>query len=263
MAHLPVRIGSLSVALAVTSLAGPAQAQPASEAESVSARAVEPARYGIGIRMPRWVTVPDWLLGAFFAESEAVSTFGAYGFELIRRKADFDLVLGLSYQNMSPADGNWLGRGRDPGIDTDFVQFRGFGIIGVDASFVGRRRFGQYLGMRYGAGLGLALIRGKVLRTSSAMCTAANAGDERACRPIVCQPTGCTEAQLAATEGNVDGGPGDASRFAEPNVPGALPLINLSLGVDLRHPAIPGLEARLEGGFYNALFLGLAFNYIF
>ena len=186
-----------------------------------------------------------------------------YGVELIRRKANFDIVFGLGYQNMSPGDGNWLGRGKNPELDTDLVQFRSLSLLAVDASFVGRRNFGQYLGLRYGAGLGLARVRGEILRTSAANCTQANAGDERACRPRVCPETGCTEAQLQATEGDVDGGPAAPSRFPEQNVPGALPVVNLSLGLEFRHPRIPGLEARLEGGFYNAFFLGLGFNYIF
>ncbi len=271
MAQLATRNRRLSVAFALA-VALPAVALPArgqsDPAPTASRAAQEPpaaeaARYGIGIRMPRWVTVPDWFLGAFFAESVPLSTFGSFGFELIRRKANFDIVLGLSYQNMSPGDGNWLGRGKDAGIDTDYVQFRGLSLLGVDASFVGRRRFGQYLGLRYGAGVGLAVVRGKMLRTSSAMCTPGNVGDPRACRPRVCAAAVCSEAELAASEGNVDGGPGYPSRYPEPSVPGAVPILNLSLGLDFRLPELPGLEARLEGGFYNALFLGLAFNYIF
>jgi hypothetical protein len=265
MAHLAARTRCFSIALALAAAAAPARAQtPTAAAQPAAPAAPDAARYGVGIRMPRWVTIPDWFLGAFLAESVPLSTFASYGLEFIRRKPGFDIVLGLSYQNMSPGDGNWLGKGKDPSIDTDFVQFRGLSLLGVDAAFVGRRSFGPYVGLRYGAGLGLAIVRGELLRTSSAGCTAANAGDTRACRPTVCRsPGGCTEPELAASEGDVDGGPGDPSRFAEPNVPGAVPVLNLSLGLDFHLPSLPGAEARLEGGFYNAFFLGLAFSYIF
>jgi hypothetical protein len=266
MAHLAGWTWRLVIAVAV--VAGPAgsavaQVEPAPLARPVSEPPGEAVRYGIGLRLPRWVTVPDWLLGAFFAQSVPLSTLNAYGIELFRRKGSFDIVIGLAYQNMSTDDGNWLARGQDPALDTDLVQFRGLSILGVDAAFVGRRSLHRYVGLRYGAGLGLAFIRGKLLRTSSAMCTAANAGDPRACRPRICSATGCSEAELAASEGEVDGGPAFPHRFAETNVPGALPIINLSLGLDFRVPELPGFEARLEGGVYDALFLGLGFSYTF
>jgi hypothetical protein len=270
MAHPVARTRCLSMTLALAATAtvtataaGAAQAQETAAAQAAPP-AAETTRYGVGIRMPRWVTVPDWFLGAFLAESVPLSTFSSFGVEFIRRKANFDIVVGLSYQNMSPGDGNWLGKGKDPGLDTDFLQFRGLSLLGVDAAFVGRRSLGEYVALRYGAGLGLALVRGKLLRTSSANCTSANVSDVRACRPdLMCPATGCTEANFVASEGYVDGGPGEPHRFPEPNVPGALPIINLSLGFDFRLPSLPGAEARFEGGFYDAFFLGLAFSYIF
>jgi hypothetical protein len=145
------------------------------------------------------------------------------------------------------------------------VQFRGLSLLGADVAFVGRRSFNSYLGLRYGAGLGIAMVRGKLLRTSSDNCTSANAGDESTCRPRICPASGCTEAQLLSTErgsGGVDS-PDAPSRFSEPAVPGVLPIVNLSLGFDFRLPTVPGVEARLEGGFYNAFFLGLGVSYIF
>jgi hypothetical protein len=249
--------------LGVLGVAAPVWAQEPGAAESAQEPGAAEVRYGVGVRMPRWVSVPSWLLGAFLEESVPLSTFAFGGVEFIRRKPDFDIVVGLAYQRMSPEDGNWLGRGKNPALDTDLVQFRDLSLIAFDVAFVGRRSFNPYLGLRYGAGVGLALVRGQMLRTSAANCTAANAGDESACRPRICPATGCTEAQLKASEGGVDGGPDLPSRFPEQNVPGALPVINLSLGLDFRHPEVPGLEARLEGGFYDALFLGLAFSYIF
>jgi hypothetical protein len=244
------------VALALTAATTAAAQTPGSSAEPT-------VRYGIGVRLPRFTNVPGWLLGAFFTESVPLTTFGSYGLEFIRRKPGFDMVLGLHYQNMSPADGNWLGRGKAAGIDTDFVQFRGLSLLAADLTFVGRRSLGQYFGWRYGAGLGVGLVRGEMLRVSNAMCTAANAGDERQCRPSLCPESGCTEAMLKASEGGIDGGPTMPARYREPDVPGAFPIVSLSLGLDLRLPELPGFETRLEAGFYDAFFLGLGVGYIF
>ena len=173
--------------------------------------------------------------------------------EFLRRRGDFDIVFALGYQNMSPDDGNWLGKGKDPSLETDLVQFRDFAMIGVDVAFVQRRMFSRYFGFHYGAGLGLALVQGEILRVSnSENCNRSNAGNERLCRPLPCPPSGCTEAILRNTEGGVDGGPTMPSRFRDSNVPGAIPILNMAVGVDLRVPELRGFEAKLEAGFYNA-----------
>jgi hypothetical protein len=222
-------------------------------------------RYGVGLQMPRLVSVPSWMLNLFTVENVPLSTFGSFGVELFRRRPDYDIVLALTYQNMTPADGNWLGKGKEASVDTDFVQPRGVSLLGAEISFVSRRMFTDYFGFHYGAGLGLAVVRGDVLRISNSnRCNKANAGDEVACRPIVCEPNGCSEAILKASEGGVDGGPTQPSRFKDSDIPGAFPILNLVVGLDFRIPdLVPGLEARLEGGFHDAFFVGTSFAYVF
>jgi hypothetical protein len=265
MASLARALFPLLLAIA-TAHSSPARAQteaaPAATQSQPAGAGAETVRYGFGVRLPRFVSVPSFLLGAFFTESVPLTTFGAYGVEFIRRKPGFDMVLGLAYQSMSPPDGNWLGRGKAAGVDTDLVQFRSFSLLAVDLAFVGRRSLNQYFGWRYGAGLGVGLVRGEMLRISNNGCTAENAGDERRCRPQFCPESGCTEAMLKASEG-LDGGPNMPARYREPDVPGAVPIVNLSLGLDLHLPEVPGFEVRLEGGFYDAFFLGLGWSYIF
>ena len=253
------------VALALTVWAAPpALAQEAPPPAAAEAAAPDVVRYGLGVRMPRWVSVPSWFLGLFTEENVGLSTFGSFGFEFLRRRGDFDIVFGLGYQNMSPPDGNWLGKSKDASVDTDFVQFRDFAMIGVDVAFVQRRMFTRYFGIHYGAGLGLALVRGEILRISNFdQCTKANAGNERDCRPLPCPPAGCNEAMLKATEGGVDGGPTMPARFRDNNVPGAIPILNVALGIDVQVPELPGFEAKLDVGFYNAFFVGMGFAYIF
>jgi hypothetical protein len=46
-------------------------------------------------------------------------------------------------------------------------------------------------------------------------------------------------------------------------VPGALPIINLTMGVNLKIPEVKGFEVRLEAGFYDAFFAGLGVGYVF
>ncbi len=250
-----------ALATATLLLTAPAHAE---EAAATAPPPDEPiTRYGIGLRMPRYMTVPSWFLDLFTAENVPLSTFKSYGGEFFARRGDYDIVVGVTYQNMSPEDGNWLGKGKLPREDTDFVQVRDIALLGADVSFVYRFTFTDYVGVRFGAGLGLAKVLGEVLRISNwSNCTAENAGDERACRPKICPESGCTERMLKDSEG-LDGGPDDPKRFREDGVPGAFPIVNLNAGVDFRLPELPGFEARIEGGFYDAFFLGLGLAYVF
>jgi len=96
-------------------------------------------------------------------------------FELVRRKHDLDIVLGLSFQDMSPDTGNWLGRARTARIDADRVFVKDLPMWYLDVSFIWNKFFNEYFGIRYGAGLGLAILPGRIDRISNGNCTADNA----------------------------------------------------------------------------------------
>jgi hypothetical protein len=248
------------------------EAPPPAEGETppalAGALAATPGRnpnvsYGTGLRL-RWVSVPKWMLNLFTKQNVPLSSYAVAG-EFYRRKGEFDFIVSLGYQNMSPGDGNWLGKGHDASIDTDYVQFKGLGIVGIDASFVWHTFFNDWVGMHYGAGLGLGIVTGHMLRTSNGTgCTEANAGDPTKCHPIgaVCPPSGCTDASLAALGAGPDD-PQNPHRFTDPNVPPALPIVNVLVGFDFRLPRVRGWEAKLEGGFYDAFFLGGGVGYTF
>jgi hypothetical protein len=219
--------------------------------------------WGVGARL-RWVSVPSWFLNLFTKKNVPLSSYSVAG-EFFRRKGDFDFMISIGYQNMSPSDGNWLGLDHDPSTDTDYVQFKGLGFWGADVSFVWHTFFNDWVGIHYGAGLGLAIVTGQMLRTSDGSgCTEANAGDFTKCHPIgaICPPSGCTDASLAALGPGPDD-PQNPHRFVDPNVPGALPIVNAVAGVDFRLPHLRGWEAKLEGGFYDAFFLGGGVAYTF
>jgi hypothetical protein len=168
---------------------------------------------------------------------------------------------------MSPPDGFWLGKGKQLTQDTDLVQAKGLGLITFDAAYVLRQYFSPYFGIHYGAGLGLGIVRGKVLR-SSATCDEVT-GKCQVIIPNVCGGPNppCTEQQLKESESSGrarDNGPGDPHRFQETSVPSAIPIINLLFGLDFPIP-LPdksNLEFRLEGGFYDAFFVGLSAGYV-
>jgi hypothetical protein len=268
--HLHAVAGLFALLVAPAAWAQPASTPPAPADEAgatapvVNAEAPVGQRevvYGAGARL-RWVSVPHWMLDLFTKQNQALSSYGFAG-EFFRRKGDMDIMVGLSYQRMGPPDGNWLGKGHQASLDTDLTQFRNFGFVGLDATFIWRSVISQYVAFRYGAGLGVAIMTGEMLRTSAAGCTEQNAGNTAQCRPIYCPPSGCTEAMHVAHQGGVDNGPSDPHRFKDNNVPGAIPILNLVTGLDFHIPQAKGLELRLEGGFYDAFFLGMAAGYLF
>jgi hypothetical protein len=250
-----------------------AQAPPAAEAAVAAEgaavmRPVNPPQFGGAFRA-RWITLPNWFLGMFTKANRALSSYGV-GFEGFRRKRDaenpnryWEISLGVGYQNMSPPDGNWLGKGHDASVDTNWVQFKNFGFWTVDFSFLQRQYFNDVFGIHYGAGLGLAIIQGDILRTKSSYgCTDQNLST---CRPIVCTGGVCTEAELASTQqpSRTPGSPDVPYRFREGSVPGAIPILNLIFGLDFRVPQVRGLEFRIDAGFFDALFLGGGVGYLF
>ena len=252
------------VCVVLTTLsAASAHAQQANPTVAESAPPVPYAQqYGLAVR-GRYVTVPSWFLGLFTERNSPLHTAG-FVLEGFRRKDNFDMAVALGYQNMSPPDGNWLGRTKDPAFDTDLVQVKGMRLISLEVSFVWNNWLNENFGLYYGAGLGLGILTGKVLRTSAGNCAAENAGDLTQCKPIICRGERCTEAELRASETRPDGGPAQPHRFKEDDVPGALPIVNLVAGAALRFPELPGLELRvIEGGFHNAFFVGSSVAYLF
>jgi hypothetical protein len=241
----------------------------ATTAEAAAGKMADKAHFGLAARW-RWVSVPGWFLGLFAQKNVPLSTFNCWALEGFWRKHDkedrnrtWEIVVAVGYQNMSPPDGYWLGRGKSITDDTDLVQVKGLGLITMDAAYVLRQYFSPYFGIHYGAGLGLGVVRGKVLRTS-ATCDPAT-GQCQVIIPNVCgggNPP-CTEVQLSQSGVRKDNGPGDPHRFEETSVPSALPIINLLFGLDFPIPDAKGLEFRLEGGFYDAFFVGVSGGYAF
>jgi hypothetical protein len=236
---------------------------------AVAATAVDSqAKYGLGIRV-RWVSVPSWFLGLFTQKNVPLSSY-SYALEGYRRKVDRDdphrtweLSAAIGFQNMSPADGYWLGKGKDPAVDADLVQARDFSLITMDAAFISRQYFSPYFGIHYGAGLGLAVVRGKILRTSAAYDPATGQYTVISNGNQICDVNAkCNEAALAASQGPGDQA-GNGHRFQETSIPGAIPIINLLFGLDFPIPDAKGLEFRVEGGFFDAFFVGGTAGYVF
>jgi len=220
---------------------------------AASTQTAQVARYGLGARF-RATSVPKWLLGLFLDESVPLSSYTG-GLEFFRRSGNFDLVIGVAYQNLSPKDGNWLGAGNPPDTDTDYIQFRNLASYSVDAAFILHTEFNEYVGIHYGGGVGIGIVVGKMLRTSNmAPGCQDNPGSVTDCFPSkLCNVGPCTEGQLHASEGGSDSSD-NPSRFSDKHVPAAYPIINLVTGLDVRLPSVPGLAVKIDLGYFLPYF---------
>ena len=201
-----------------------------------AARAPAPSEspsYGLALRA-RYLSVPSWSLRLFATHSVPLSTFGHFGFEFFRRRGTTDLVAAFSYQNMSPPDGNWLAVGHNAATDTNFVQYKGLAIYNFDVAFISRDTFNEWVGIHYGAGLGIGIVGGDIVRTVYG-CRASDFGQ---CRP-----------------------PPVLNTRRESSVPPVVPIVNVVAGVDFRVPTIERWEAKIEIGFFDAFFVGLGVVY--
>ena len=223
--------------------AAPAPAPPASSVATVGDRVNQllgnERVWGVALRA-RYVSVPGWLLGFFTSHNVPLGTWGHWGIEGFRRMGHFQVTLGLSYQNMSPPDGNWLGKGNPPETDTRFLQFRGLSLYSADVAFTGGGMLTPWFGLHAGAGLGLGLVRGSLYVSTSEGCTDANVGDLTQCRPVP-----------------------PLSRSPSSDVLPVVPIVNVLVGMDFRLPETKGWEAKIEGGFFDAFFVGLGIGYTF
>lgn len=233
-------IRSVSAALAITAaIGGPAVAHAQDDddevGDAIEATALPEtaaAKLGVGLR-GRYVFMPKGVIELFLVSAESGVATAGFGLELVRRKADFDIVLGLEYENISPDEGFYQD---EEGEDPDRVEFDGFAMLGLDVNFVWSTELAPKLHLRYGAGIGVAAVLGDVLQTD---LNCPNLDDFNTC---VVDPTG------------------DQNEPSE-DVPPVVPIVNVLLGA--RFDVLPNLSVNVETGFRNLFYAGLGATYFF
>ena len=189
------------------------------------------------------------------------------GLEYTYRKPgkSYDIVTSLDFSWLNVDDGNYLGSGHDPSLDTHYTQFRDLSFISADVSIIGFHKFTNWFELRYGGGLGIGYAPGDVLLTTNANCTAANATDTTKCYPtvtgpIVGKPTAQQEAALKATEGGGTDTAQTPHRHSGDNIP-VMGVVNLLIG--FRFYPTPHLAITADIGFRDAMFVGAGVHYLF
>jgi hypothetical protein len=195
--------------------------------------------YGVGLRV-RGVFEPKGVIELFVKEAASGMFHPGFGLELNRRRGNFELVLGLEYENVSPKDGYYLEKGDDgisPGETPDFINFDGLAWFTADLAFVFHSPINDKVSFRYGAGFGLGLVLGDVLQTDS-VCTGRDIQNE------------CVK----------DTSPG--AQIDDPaDIPPVFPVVDLLAGFQFK--PTPKMTVNLEAGLRTLFFFGLSSTYYF
>ena len=211
-------------------------------AEEVQAYAVSPdtPELGVGVRL-RYAFAPQKMLTLIADHATSMRTL-AIGGEVVRRKGDFDLIFGLEYMRLSSDPGYYLSKGNDPAVDgPDYYQFDGVSLLGWDATFAWSAAIVDSVQLRYGVGLGLALVSGDVLKADA-----------------ICDPG--TEV-LDLDDVNTSKCHKLAQPTAANSLPPILPVVNVMLGLRIR--VADRIWVNVEGGFKDMLYAGIGSNYMF
>ncbi len=227
----------------------------------------ELGQHQLGARV-RYLFVTKAMLSPYFAANTGTQMNSiSVGLEYVYRvfSHNYDVVTSLDFSWLDVADGNYLGSGHDPSLDTHYTQFRNLSFISADVSLIGWHKFLPWLEMRYGGGLGIGYVPGNVLITTNANCTAANANDTTKCYPGITGPINgnVTATQEAALKASMGGGTdtNTTPHRHSGGVPPVMGVVNILAG--LRFYPVPHLAINWEIGFRDSMFTGISAHYLF
>lgn len=219
--------------------------------------------YEVGLRV-RYLFVTRLMLSPYLDASTQMLRAFSIGAEFVYHRKNFDVVTSLDYSHLGVDSGNWLSRNHDPSLDTNYMQFPKLGFFSADVSIIGHRKVTPWMQIRGGAGLGIGVVLGDVLVTSSSTaCTSQNVNDTRACHPALAGWDTNRENALKQSEqpGITDDTAGNPHRHKSKDKPPAMAVLNLMIGARFFLPKKFTVEVEL--GFRNAMFFGVAAHHRF
>jgi len=241
---------SVLVLLVLGAFPAVARADTDDDDDTATPTVASPAKveWGVGFRL-RNVRIPKGLLELFVDRAPAGVSSTGFGIEGVRRKGNMELILGLEYEKLIPDGGTlsecqsdtagciWIDKGdMIPQDEPDLVEFDGFGWFTIDFTFAWRNQFTKQLALRYGAGIGIGIPFGKILRTDY-VCTTSDPGS-------------CFQKPNA-----------EHLRDEEKGVPPVLPVINAMVG--LQFNPIEQVAINIEIGIRTIPYFGMSAGYFF
>jgi hypothetical protein len=235
-------------------------ARPGEPTPKVTAKPKRDVSYGVGLQV-RGIFVPSWFLKLFLENSTALNS-ASIGAEFIRRKGNFDLIASMNFGFYSPPDGNYLGRGKAPAVDTDYVQFRNLNVLAFGVTFIWHHDFLKWLSLVYGAGLGFGVVLGDIYRISNGTggCIT-NSSDTSQCYPVGMDLTN-RETWLANRQCSPEAdGPGSPCQFREDGKWPVIPIVHLLIGLNFK--VTDQISIRADMGWHDCFYGGATGHYLF
>jgi hypothetical protein len=239
----------------------PAAAVAPTPAEAAAAVDEPKTPYEVGVRL-RYIFVTNLMMAPELAARTQMNSFSV-GVEFSWVRERYDVVTSVDFSWLPVDDGNYLGVGHDPALDTHYTQFRNLSFLSADVSIIGHTDVTKWLQLRYGGGLGVGIVFGDVLLTNnSGNCTLANVNDITQCHPVGIDLTSPNkEQQLAATQNNGTDSAGNPVRHVSKDKPPAMGVVNLLVGARFKLPHKFSIDAEI--GFRDAMFVGVSSHYRF
>lgn len=253
----------LSIALAASvATSGKAHA----DADAGTTTPSKPIEYGIGLRA-RQLHVDERLLELFMERVPGPAKGYGVGIELARRRGDLELQLSGEVDYLEPAEGVYIDKGADVadpptggGDEADFVlapEHNGnkrLAWMSLEFTFLNHASITKRIKIRYGAGLGVGVIRGKLGRYDIICSGATNANPEPGCVPP--DPTFNGSGTYSDDGGRIT--PGTIATYDLPRV---LPVVNAIIGVQIR--PFEKMTINIETGIRTVPFVGVSTAFFF
>jgi len=187
--------------------------------------------WGMAAKVRRSYATPG-VQRLLMGDTPGTATMDGAGIDFARRNGSTELVFGFGYDRLDAKEGYYLEKGGDPLVagKVDYVTFDHPRWYTVEVTVVGHAKIHKFLEFRYGAGIGVGLIRGTVRKTD-ALCTGPSLQQE--CMP---DPMGVEIDKPA-------------------NIPPVLPVLNALVGLQLR--PFNWLHIHLDAGIHTAPYVGL------
>ncbi len=186
--------------------------------------------WGVGIKARSW-RVSKRLQQQFMEVSPGPATGRGIGFDFTRRTGDIELAFGFGYDTLNGQDGYYVDNGGDPTVagDTDYNEFDKLEWFTAEFTVVGHAKIHKFLEFRFGAGIGVGMMRGE-MRKTDALCSTYRV------------PESCM----------IDPNAVDVDKPAD--IPPVLPVINMLVGLELT--PFDWLHVYIDAGIHSTPYVG-------